>query len=310
MVRLLVERGDIEVDSKDIYRQTPMLWAAKNGHEAVVQLLLERKDVAANSKSASGQTPLLRAAENGHEAVVRLLLEREDIEVDLKDGVGKTAMDWAIMLGHEEVVRLLGSKDSTITSRSKLSYGVIYKEPYRHPSMISSAHLATDPIDWFIYKGQIKREEYSHRFSRIYTNEEPNRKWEDMVVAAECYGYNAPDSLWDEKVKLVCIIESTLPDLGSDTTDVKVKHKAWSTAGETTGYKNIFYEIKLVFKNSDPNVEVWSKGQKIGSSEVKWKGESGQYFEKRAGRLEGPMKVRLEEEALLCKKDVWESIFQ
>ena len=43
------------------------------GHEAVVKLLVERGDVEANSKDDSGQTPLSYAAEDGHEAVVKLL---------------------------------------------------------------------------------------------------------------------------------------------------------------------------------------------------------------------------------------------
>jgi len=74
VVKLLVERGDVEADSKDnYYGQTPLSWAAGSGHEAVVKLLVERGDVEANSKDDSGQTPLSYAAEDGHEAVVKLL---------------------------------------------------------------------------------------------------------------------------------------------------------------------------------------------------------------------------------------------
>jgi ankyrin repeat protein len=38
-----------------------------------VKLLLEQDDVAANSTDSSGQTPLSWAAGEGHEAVVKLL---------------------------------------------------------------------------------------------------------------------------------------------------------------------------------------------------------------------------------------------
>ena len=34
--------GRVELDSKDNYGQTPLSWAAENGHEAVVKLLLEK----------------------------------------------------------------------------------------------------------------------------------------------------------------------------------------------------------------------------------------------------------------------------
>ena len=56
--------------------QTPLLWAAKNAHEAVVRLLIER-NVNINVKDEYGYTPLTWAAMNGHQAVVRLLIERE-----------------------------------------------------------------------------------------------------------------------------------------------------------------------------------------------------------------------------------------
>jgi hypothetical protein len=49
---------------KDTYRQTPLSWAVRNGHEAAVKLLLE-KDAELESKDAFGQTLLLWAAGTG-----------------------------------------------------------------------------------------------------------------------------------------------------------------------------------------------------------------------------------------------------
>ena len=42
MVKLLLETGKVEVDFKNKYSQTPLWWAAENGHKAVVKLLLEK----------------------------------------------------------------------------------------------------------------------------------------------------------------------------------------------------------------------------------------------------------------------------
>ena len=64
------------VDSKDSSGQTPLSWAAAMGHEVVVKLLVEREDVEADSKDKYSRTPLSRAAAMGHEAVVKVLAER------------------------------------------------------------------------------------------------------------------------------------------------------------------------------------------------------------------------------------------
>jgi len=111
VVRLLVEREDVDADSTHNYGRTPLSWAAEGGHEAVVRLLVEREDVDADSEDIFGRTPLLLAALNGHEAVVWLLVEREDVDADSKDHRGGTPLSWAAMRGDESVVRLLVERE-------------------------------------------------------------------------------------------------------------------------------------------------------------------------------------------------------
>ena len=62
-------------DCRDSYGRTPLSQAAGRGHEAVVRLLVERDDVEIDSKDRWGRTPLWLATEQRHKAVVKLLMK-------------------------------------------------------------------------------------------------------------------------------------------------------------------------------------------------------------------------------------------
>jgi len=118
VVKLLVERDDVEADSKDKNGRTPLSHAAERGHEAVVKLLVERDDVEADSKSKNGRTPLSYAAEGGHEAVVKLLVERDDVEADSKDNDSRTPLSLAAEWGHKSIVKVLQSSVATSPTKN------------------------------------------------------------------------------------------------------------------------------------------------------------------------------------------------
>jgi hypothetical protein len=108
VVNLLLTIDGIGLDVKDSqYGQTPLLWAAEQGHKAVVKLLLATSKVEADLKNRQGGTPLGWAAANGHEAVVKLLLATGKVEVDSKDQDNRTPLWWAAANGHEAIVKLL-----------------------------------------------------------------------------------------------------------------------------------------------------------------------------------------------------------
>ncbi|KAL4894320.1 hypothetical protein BDV59DRAFT_16942 [Aspergillus ambiguus] len=109
VVKILLETGKVDVESKSRFHRTPLSWAAANGHEGVVRLLLDTGKVDVESKdSRYGRTPLSWAAEFGHEGVMRLLLETRKVDIESKDSqFGRTPLSWAAEYGHEGVVRLL-----------------------------------------------------------------------------------------------------------------------------------------------------------------------------------------------------------
>ena len=107
-VRLLLQKKDIQPDQQDgNYDRTALSWAAGNGHERIVRLLLGRKDVNPNNSSKSGRTPLSWAAENGREGVVELLLGPGDVNPNSLDRNGRPPISYAAAGGHGGVVKLL-----------------------------------------------------------------------------------------------------------------------------------------------------------------------------------------------------------
>lgn len=73
-MKLLLEHQETDVNSKDDVGETPLHWAAENGHEATVKLRLDwGADV--NSQDIYGHTPPLRLT-RGNEAIEWLLFNR------------------------------------------------------------------------------------------------------------------------------------------------------------------------------------------------------------------------------------------
>ncbi|KAI9677239.1 MAG: hypothetical protein M1822_008188 [Bathelium mastoideum] len=107
VVRLLLNTGKVDVDSKDSLNRTPLSWAAWEGNEAVVRHLLGTGIVDADSRDYHGRTPLSWAAGEGHLAVVRLLLDTGRVNADSRDYHGRTPLSWAAGGGHPAVVQLL-----------------------------------------------------------------------------------------------------------------------------------------------------------------------------------------------------------
>ena len=73
-MKLLLDKG-AELETKDDSSQTPLSWAARNGHEAVVRLLLNNgADIGIENRS--GWTALQLAVLNSHDSIEQLLVIR------------------------------------------------------------------------------------------------------------------------------------------------------------------------------------------------------------------------------------------
>lgn len=103
LAKLLLPRAS-NADQEDIDGRTPLSYAADSGYEALVKLFVERSDVDADSKDADGRTPLSYAAGNGHVGILPLFVERHDVDVNSKDKRGRSPLSWALKLFDYEVL--------------------------------------------------------------------------------------------------------------------------------------------------------------------------------------------------------------
>jgi len=111
VANILIKEKRLDVNQGDGVGMTPLMWAARYGHEEVVGLFLREKHIQSDwHDTYKGRTALSWAAENGHEGVVRLLLGPllvNPARIDRWWGRGRTALSWAAENGHEGVARLL-----------------------------------------------------------------------------------------------------------------------------------------------------------------------------------------------------------
>ena len=129
----LVRMKKWDVNHKDSAGLTPLMWAARYGHEEVVKLLLQQKHVEPGMRDTEyGRAALSWAAGSGHEGVVGIflgqlyvgprsvgdrwgktskvmgrLLGRKYVNSNKRDNGGQTPLSLAAENGHDGVVGLL-----------------------------------------------------------------------------------------------------------------------------------------------------------------------------------------------------------
>ena len=103
VVQILLAKSDISPGSNDKNGQTPLAWAARNGHEVIAGLLPE-SGVNPGTRDNNHLRPPSLISKIGHNAVVKLRLMKYRVEVKLWDNSGKTPLYWAAQNGNIKVV--------------------------------------------------------------------------------------------------------------------------------------------------------------------------------------------------------------
>jgi ankyrin repeat protein len=107
-VRSLISQAT-DVNVRDQYGWTPLLWAAMNGHTEMVRVLLV-SGANPNTRNKYEWTPLMWAAGQGYSEIVRSLLSF-GARINAQDRNGWTALMWAVDGKHSEVVSILATRN-------------------------------------------------------------------------------------------------------------------------------------------------------------------------------------------------------
>ena len=93
--------------------QTDALFrATREGNTDMVKSLVSSPGADVNAKDERGSTPLLEAARYGHNDIARVLIAA-GADLKAKDNDGKTALMLAVQGNHDEVVRVLKQAGET-----------------------------------------------------------------------------------------------------------------------------------------------------------------------------------------------------
>jgi hypothetical protein len=104
VAQALLDKG-ADVNANNKYNWTPLMYAAGDGHNAVIQILLT-KGAEINAKDGQGRTALMKAAQRGHVHSVKTLLAG-GADVNAQTITGETAHALAAKGGHTDVVAIL-----------------------------------------------------------------------------------------------------------------------------------------------------------------------------------------------------------
>ena len=107
IVKVLLEQEGVDPNIVDVDSRTPFSWACKSHYMEAVRMLLERNDVNPDAADHRGRTPLSWASGDGFTEIVRVLLEQNNINPDAADKSSRTPLYWAAMSGHQGVMEML-----------------------------------------------------------------------------------------------------------------------------------------------------------------------------------------------------------
>jgi ankyrin repeat domain-containing protein 50 len=117
VVKGLCQCPNLDVNAQDDLGYTPLQDASWDDLFDIVQVLLQHPSIEINLQDGDGRTALYNAARQGHTDIIQLLLQHPTIDINCSDNNGWTALTTAVDGGHADVVQLLlAHKDIDISA--------------------------------------------------------------------------------------------------------------------------------------------------------------------------------------------------
>jgi len=107
IVKLLLERPDINVNIQNNFSMSALIVAASKENNEIVKLLLGHPNINVNIQDYLERTALIVAVSKENNETVKLLLENPNINVDIKNEDGNTALMMAAPKKNTEIINLL-----------------------------------------------------------------------------------------------------------------------------------------------------------------------------------------------------------
>jgi len=100
-------RHKANIFAKDQQKSTAIHWAARNGHEGVVEYLITENSNLLTEPGTKSRTVLHEAATLGHINLVKLLIQKNADLLKMASDDNETALHAAVSQGHLDVVKYL-----------------------------------------------------------------------------------------------------------------------------------------------------------------------------------------------------------
>ncbi|XP_046580961.1 ankyrin repeat domain-containing protein 17-like [Haliotis rubra] len=126
IVKCVLEKKIVNINSEGVYGVTPAMVAASRGHKDVFDLLIEQgADLSVVDKH--GSNILHKACEGGNIELIKYVLTEDIVDINSRSNDGTTAVMEAVKCGHKEVLHLLSINGANMsTTHNSTGYNILH----------------------------------------------------------------------------------------------------------------------------------------------------------------------------------------